>query len=252
MRKLAIVANWKMNTTPESGVALAEDIRRALPGSDNNIDIIICPPFVALDRVGRTLEGSGISLGAQNVHAELEGAYTGEVSAPMLQGLVDFVIVGHSERRTLFGESDDSIGAKVAASVNSGLTPILCVGESLEDRRAGRAVDVVNSQLLTCLAGLDDVSTLLVAYEPVWAIGTGEAATPQIAQDMMASIRDALRSRFGEAADTVRCLYGGSVSPDNVGDFVSQPDIDGALVGGASLSADSFASIVARGSEVGA
>ena len=133
--------------------------------------------------------------------------------------------------------------------MKSGLTPILCVGESLEDRQAGRAVEVVNFQLLTCLAGLDDVSTLLVAYEPVWAIGTGEAATPQIAQDMMASIRDALRSRFGEAADALRCLYGGSVSPDNVSDFVSQPDIDGALVGGASLSADSFVSIVASASE---
>ena len=249
MRKLAIVANWKMNTTPESGAALAEDILNALPDAGNNVDIIICPPFVALDRVGRTLEGSTVSLGAQNVHAESEGAFTGEVSAPMLRGLVEFVIVGHSERRTLFGESDEFVGAKVVAAVNSGLTPILCVGESLEHRQAGRAVDVVNSQLLTCLAGLDDVSTLLVAYEPVWAIGTGEAATPQIAQDMMASIRDTLRSRFGEAADAVRCLYGGSVSPDNVSDFVSQPDIDGALVGGASLSADSFASIVASVSE---
>ena len=246
MRNLAIVANWKMNTTPESGATLAEGILNALPDGGNNVDIIICPPFVALDRVGRTLEGSTVSLGAQNVHAESEGAFTGEVSATMLQGLVEFVIVGHSERRTLFGESDDFIGAKVVAAVNSGLTPILCVGESLEDRQAGRAVDVVKSQLL---AGLHDVSTLLVAYEPVWAIGTGEAATPQIAQDMMASIREALRSRFGEAADAVRCLYGGSVSPDNVSDFVSQPDIDGALVGGASLSADSFASIVASASE---
>ena len=249
MRKLAIVANWKMNMTQESGAALVEDILDALPDGHNNVDIIICPPFVALDRVRRTMEGSRVSLGAQNVHAEPEGAFTGEVSAPMLQGLVDFVIVGHSERRTLFGESDDFIGAKVVAAVKSGLTPILCVGESLEDRQAGRAVEVVNSQLLTCLAGLDDVSTLLVAYEPVWAIGTGEAATPHIAQDMMASIRDTLRSRFGEAADAVRCLYGGSVSPDNVSDFVSQPDIDGALVGGASLSADSFASIVASASE---
>ena len=249
MRKLAIVANWKMNMTPESGAALAKDILNALPDGGNNVDIIICPPLVALDRVSRTLEGSIVSLGAQNVHAESEGAFTGEVSAPMLQGLVDFVIVGHSERRTLFGESDEFVGAKAIAAVKSGLTPILCVGESLEDRQEGRAVDVVNSQLLTCLAGLDDVSTLLVAYEPVWAIGTGEAATPLIAQDMMASIRDALRSRFGEAADAVRCLYGGSVSPDNVSDFASQPDIDGALVGGASLSADSFASIVASASE---
>ena len=249
MRKLAIVANWKMNTTPESGATLTEDILDALPNSDDNVDIIICPPFVALDRVRRTMEGSRVSLGAQNVHAEPEGAFTGEVSAPMLQGLVDFVIVGHSERRTLFGESDDFIGAKAVAAVKSGLTPILCVGESLEDRQAGRAVEVVNYQLLTCLAGLDDVSTLLVAYEPVWAIGTGEAATPRIAQDMIASIRDALRSRFGEAADALRCLYGGSVSPDNVSDFVSQPDIDGALVGGASLAAESFASIVASASE---
>ena len=168
----------------------------------------------------------------------------------MLAELVEFVIVGHSERRTLFAESDEFVGRKVVASIQAGLRPILCVGESLEDRRAGRAENIVGSQLRSCLAGVTDVSSLLVAYEPVWAIGTGEAATPQIAQDMMSSIRSVLRSRFGDSADSVPCLYGGSVSADNVQDFVCEPDIDGALVGGASLDAESFAAIVARASEV--
>ena len=249
MNTLTMVGNWKMNTAQESAVTLAYDISKMV-SPEINCDIIICPPFVALDRVSQAVTGSRIRVGAQNVHPEPSGAFTGEVSPPMLVGLADFVIVGHSERRTLFGESDDFIGRKVVAAVESGLKPILCVGESLEDRQAGRAEEVVTSQLLICLADLEDVSGLLVAYEPVWAIGTGEAATPRIAQDMMSAVRSALRSKFGDRADSVPCLYGGSVSPDNVRDFVRQPDIDGALVGGASLAADSFAAIAARASEV--
>ena len=215
-------------------------------------DIIICPPHISLDRVAQAVAGSRIRVGAQDVHPEDSGAFTGEVSAPMLSELVEFVIVGHSERRALFAESNEFIARKVTASIQAGLRPILCVGESLEDRRAGRAESVVSSQLLACLADVTDMSRLLVAYEPVWAIGTGEAATPQIAQDMMGSIRSALRSRFGDSADSVPCLYGGSVNADNVQSFVRQPDIDGALVGGASLDAESFAAIVARASEVAA
>ena len=249
MNRLTIVGNWKMHTTPSSAYILGYGISRLTTVGDIS-DIVICPPYISLDRVAQAVEGSGIRLGAQDVHPEEAGAFTGEVSAPMLAELVEFVIVGHSERRALFAESDEFIARKVAAAIEAGLKPILCVGESLEDRRVGRAESVVTSQLLTCLANVTDVSPLLVAYEPVWAIGTGEAATPQIAQDMMSSIRSALRSRFADAAYSVPCLYGGSVNADNIQSFVRQPDIDGALVGGASLSAESFASIVARASEV--
>ena len=249
MTRLTIVGNWKMNTTPESSYILGYDITRLVSAKGIG-DIVICPPHISLDRVAQAVSGSGIRIGAQDVHPESSGAFTGEVSAPMLAELVEFVIVGHSERRTLFAESNEFIAGKVTASIEAGLKPILCVGESLEDRRAGRAESMVSSQLLACLADVTDVSRLLVAYEPVWAIGTGEAATPQIAQDMMNSIRSALRSRFGDAADSVPCLYGGSVNDDNVQSFVRQPDIDGALVGGASLDAESFAAIVTRASEV--
>ena len=251
MNRLTIIGNWKMNTTPESAHILGYDILKVISDGDM-CNMVICPPHISLDRVAQAVAGSSIRVGAQDVHPEPSGAFTGEVSAPMLAELVEFVIVGHSERRTLFAESDEFIAGKVTASIEAGLKPILCVGESLEDRRAGRADSVVRSQLLACLANVTDVSSLLVAYEPVWAIGTGEAATPQIAQDMMSSIRSALRSGFGDAAHAVPCLYGGSVNADNVQSFVCQPDIDGALVGGASLVAESFAAIVAKASEVAA
>jgi triosephosphate isomerase len=250
MDSLTIVGNWKMNTTLKSSEVLGYDISRLVKDKDI-VNIVICPPNTSLDRVTQAVAGSSVRVGAQDVYPESSGAFTGEVSPPMLAELVEFVIVGHSERRTLFGESDEFVNRKVIASIEAGLKPILCVGESLEDRRAGRAESIVGSQLLTCLADVTDVSSLLVAYEPVWAIGTGEAATPQIAQDMMSSIRSALRFKFAGAADSVPCLYGGSVNADNVQSFVRQPDIDGALVGGASLDAESFAAIVARASEVG-
>ena len=251
MDRLTIVGNWKMNVTPESAYILGYNILESISGG-SVCNIVICPPYISLDRVVQAVADSSVRVGAQDVHPEPSGAFTGEVSAPMLAELVEFVIVGHSERRTLFAESDEFIAGKVCASIEAGLKPILCVGESLEDRRAGRAESVVSSQLLACLANVTNVSSLLVAYEPVWAIGTGEAATPQIAQDMMSSIRSALRSGFGDAADAVPCLYGGSVNADNVQSFVRQPDIDGALVGGASLDPESFAAIVAKASEVAA
>ena len=249
MTTSTIVGNWKMNTTLASAEILAYGIRdmRVVGGS---VDIIICPPYVSLDRVSRIVSGSRVQVGAQDVHPERSGAFTGEVSPDMIADVADFVIVGHSERRALFGESDEFIGRKVVASLNAGLKPILCVGESLEDRRAGRAEEVVRSQLLNSLGGIEDVDGILVAYEPVWAIGTGEAANPQIAQYMLGTIRFALKSNFGAIADSVPCLYGGSVNADNVQDFVREPDIDGALVGGASLDAQSFAAIVARAAEV--
>ena len=249
MTTLTIVGNWKMNTTPKSAHILGYNISKLNPNEDMG-NIIICPPYISLDGVSQAVAGSSVRVGAQDIHPESSGAFTGEVSPSMVAELADFVIVGHSERRTLFSETDEFVNRKVLAAVEHGLKPILCVGESLDDRRAGRAEEVVTSQLLRCLAGLDDASDLLVAYEPVWAIGTGEAATPRIAQRMMNSIRSALRSRFADAADSVPCLYGGSVNADNVQDFVRQPDIDGALVGGASLDADSFVSIINKASEV--
>ena len=251
MDRLTIVGNWKMNTTPGSAKILGYEISEQVL-AEEMCDIIICPSHISLDRVSQAVAGSNVRVGAQDVYPEFSGAFTGEVSPPMLAELVEFVIVGHSERRALFAESDDFVNRKVLAALEHGLKPILCVGESLEDRRTGRAVEVVTSQLVRCVAGLDDVSDLLVAYEPVWAIGTGEAATPRIAQDMMSAIRSALRSRFGDAADSVPCLYGGSVTADNIQSFVRQPDVDGALVGSASLSAESFAAIVARASEAAA
>ena len=234
-----------MNTTPDTAVSLASGIRDRLEGRKvDQTRVIVCPPFVSLDSVARALEGSEVSVGAQNLHSEPSGAFTGEISAEMLRGLAEFVIVGHSERRTLFAESDELIGAKVEAASAAGLKPILCVGETLQQRRAGEARETVERQVANGLSKVHDVSQTMIAYEPVWAIGTGEAATPEVAQEMMASIRVSLRSRFDDQADSVPLLYGGSVNAGNVRRFVSQPDIDGALVGGASLSVDSFTEIV--------
>ena len=245
METAAIVGNWKMNTTPDTAVSLASGIRDRLEGRKvDQTRVIVCPPFVSLDSVARALEGSEVSVGAQNLHSEPSGAFTGEISAEMLRGLAEFVIVGHSERRTLFAESDELIGAKVEAASAAGLKPILCVGETLQQRSAGEARETVERQVANGLSKVNDVSQTMIAYEPVWAIGTGEAATPEVAQEMMASIRVSLRSRFDDQADSVPLLYGGSVNAGNVRRFVSQPDIDGALVGGASLSVDSFTEIV--------
>ena len=241
-----------MNTSLDSADALAHSILEACNEDvkEGLVHIIICPPFISLDRVAQAVAGSRVRVGAQNVHDEGSGAFTGEVSASMVAELADFVILGHSERRILFNESNEFVNRKALSALDNGLKPILCVGESFENRQAGRAEDVVKSQLLGCLEGVSDISDLLVAYEPVWAIGSGEAASPQIAQHMISTIRLSLRSRFGSVADSVPCLYGGSVNADNIQDFVREPDIDGALVGGASLSAESFAGIVARASEV--
>ena len=246
METTTIVGNWKMNTTPKTAVSLASGIRDRLEGQEvAGTRVIVCPPFVALDTVSRALRGSKVSVGAQNLHSEpSSGAFTGEISAEMLRGLAEFVIVGHSERRTLFGESDEMIEAKIEAASYAGLKPILCVGETLVQRRAGEARQTVERQVAKGLSKVNDVSQTMIAYEPVWAIGTGEAATPDVAQEMIASIRASLRSRFDDQADSVPLLYGGSVNSANVRRFLAQPDIDGALVGGASLSVDSFTEIV--------
>ena len=239
-----IVGNWKMNTTVDEAKEL---VLRMKPGLEaiEDIDKVVCPPFVALAAVGELLQGSSIALGAQNMHHESGGAYTGEVSPEMLADLCQFVILGHSERRHIFGETDASVGKKVGAGIRVGLRPILCVGEKLEEREEGDARAVVEQQLLLGLSRVDSLGDLVVAYEPVWAIGTGKAATPEDAQATMAHIRRTLVARYGErAAHEAALLYGGSVTADNVADFACQKDIDGALVGGASLSPDTFVELV--------
>jgi triosephosphate isomerase len=211
-------------------------------------DIVVCPPFTALGRVAKVLEGTGIKLGAQNVHHAEKGAYTGEVSLSMLKDIgVNHVILGHSERRQYFNESDSLVNLKVKAALASGITPIMCVGETLEERESGATETIVGGQLEGGLEGvvLDRGEKLVIAYEPIWAIGTGMTATPEQAQDVHAFIRARLTQIFGaDLAGTVRIQYGGSVKPDNAADLMSQPDIDGALVGGASLEAASFAAII--------
>lgn len=239
-----IAGNWKMNTTVHEATRLATGVRDGLRTS-SGVDIILCPPFVALQQVRDAVIGSPIKVGAQNMHSEDSGAFTGEIGPLMLQGLCDYVILGHSERRQLFGETDEHVNRKIKAAFGHGFRPILCVGETLEQRGAGRAGAVVAQQLREGLSGLQDITGLLVAYEPVWAIGTGQAATPEIAAEIMGgTVQASLTALFGAAADDVPLLYGGSVNPDNVGSYLRVGAIHGALVGGASLQADQFLRII--------
>ena len=241
-----IIGNWKMNGSR----AMAESLLMGVlvGAKDATASIGICPPFPYLAQVSDKLVGSKLALGAQNVHAAKEGAYTGEVSAAMLANFgVTLCIVGHSERRQLFGEQDATVRDKIQALLAEGLRPILCVGETLEQREAGHDMAVVKGQLNAALEGLQatDCARLLVAYEPVWAIGTGRTATPEQAQAMHATLRSELVKRFDKtAAGRVPLLYGGSVTPDNAGKLLAQVDIDGALVGGASLKTDPFLGII--------
>ena len=233
-----------MNTTPQSAAELARGIVDGTAGIAG-VTTIICPPFVSLQAVNSVIEGSDVSVGAQNVSAEPSGAYTGEVSVGMLAGLATYVIVGHSERRSLYGETDGDVAGKAVAVAAGGLKPIVCVGESLEVRRAGDAEQYCRRQVRESLAGYSSWESLVVAYEPVWAIGTGQAASPRDAQAIARAIRDELSDIAGQAhAGQIPVLYGGSVNPENAGPFVDRPDVDGALVGGASLQADDFSAIV--------
>lgn len=240
---IVVAGNWKMNKT---AVEAAEMIR-AMKGdleAVSGVGTIICPSFPLLSAVAEILRGSTIHVGAQNMHHEIEGAYTGEVSAAMLKDTCRYVIVGHSERRLNFGETDHDVNLKTKAALEADLIPIVCVGERLEEREQGDAERFVSSQVRGALAGVHP-SEVLVAYEPVWAIGTGRAATPHLAQEIMSLIRRELSDMWGpETARVTPLLYGGSVNPDNISDFVRRPDINGALVGGASLDADSFVEIV--------
>lgn len=236
-----------MNKTAAEAAAFGEEIR-PLVADVEAVEMVICPPFTALHALGARLRGSRIGLGAQNMHEAPHGAYTGEVSAAMLKEAgCGYVILGHSERRRLMGETDEQVNAKVKSALAAGLRPIVCVGESLEQRRAGETEDVVVGQVRAALRDVpqDAAAGIVIAYEPVWAIGTGETPTPDDANQVAAVIRSTLAGLFGEeAAAQVRIQYGGSVNADNIASFAAQPHIDGALVGGASLAPDSFARIV--------
>jgi triosephosphate isomerase (TIM) len=250
-RRPLIAGNWKMHKTHLEAVQLTQKTAWALSSDDlAAVETVVCPPFTALRSVGTLIDGDrlAIGLGAQNCHPEPEGAYTGEISAPMLAKLgCAYVIVGHSERRQYFAESDELVSRKARAVLASGMTPIVCLGESLEQREAGRTAEVVQGQVRGSLAGLgaEQVGGLVIAYEPIWAIGTGRAATAQDAQETIALVRGTVAELAGGgAAETVRIQYGGSVKAANIEDLMARPDIDGALVGGASLDADEFALIV--------
>ena len=248
-----IAGNWKMHRDHLEAIQLVQKLAYHLEEDDyEGQEVVVCPPFVSLRSVQTLLQSDKlpIGLGAQNCHPADEGAFTGEISVPMLARLdVTYVLCGHSERRALFAETDEVVNDKVAAVQRHGLRPILCVGETLEEREAGRAVEVVTDQLRGSLAGIaiPDADALVVAYEPVWAIGTGRTATPDDAQEMCAAVRSELTSLYGaDTGDAVRVQYGGSVKPGNIRALMAEADIDGALVGGASLSSEDFALIVSH------
>jgi len=247
MRKKLITANWKMYKTPEQTTAF---FREFLPMADGHTrdEIAVCPPFINLHAAIAAAAGSNVLIGAQNVHWEKEGAFTGEISAPMLVSIgVTHVIIGHSERRQYFNETDDTVNRKLEVSLENGLTPIVCVGEVLEEREAGLTEDVLRRQCLRAFNGISarKAARLTVAYEPVWAIGTGKTATPQMAADAHTVIRYEAENAFGkEFAENLRILYGGSVKPENATALMSESEIDGALVGGASLDPATFSKIV--------
>ncbi len=247
LRKKLIAGNWKMNKPAADAVALVQETV-SLIGKQTDVDVVVCPPFTALESVAKALDGSTLKLGAQNMHFEASGAFTGEISAPMLRAFfATHVILGHSERRTYFGENDELINKKVLAALRNQLRPILCVGETLAEREAGSTLKVVQTQTERCLEGVgkEQAPTLVIAYEPVWAIGTGKVATTAQAQEVHAFIRGLLTNLFGEpAAQKVRILYGGSMKPANAPELLAQKDIDGGLIGGASLEVRSFVDLV--------
>ena len=246
-RRYIIAGNWKMNKTAAEAVGLARGIASEW-GNEAGVEVVLCPPFTALESVAEILKDSSVLLGAQNMHPTGSGAYTGEVSAQMLRYFhVSYVILGHSERREYFAESDAFINEKVLAALGNDLKPILCVGETLEQREHGNTLEVVDAQVRGGLKQVtsEEAESLVIAYEPVWAIGTGKTATPEMAQEVHASIRGILADLFGsEPAEKIRIQYGGSMKPGNAGELLLQPDIDGGLIGGASLEVESFSGII--------
>ncbi len=246
MRRLLIAGNWKMHKDRDRALALAADIIEK-SGEEKKVDIAIFPPSVFLHSISDLAENSVVTVGAQNMHSEIEGAFTGEISSKMvLTSGGRMVILGHSERRHVFGETNDLICSKVKRAISDGLIPVLCIGEKLEEREAGKTEAVLSEQLSRSLDGVDigSAEECILAYEPVWAIGTGVVATPEQAQDAHAFVRGWIREKYGDIADSIRVLYGGSVKPDNAESLLNLEDVDGALIGGASLSAESFCGII--------
>lgn len=241
MRTPIVAGNWKMNNTVEEARALVSMIGKDLDKVPN-VEIIVCPPFMSVVAVANLVSGTKIGVGAQNLHWEPKGAYTGEISAGMIKEFCEYVIIGHSERRTYFHETDETVNMKVKAAIKAGLTPIVCIGETLEENQSGKTADVISAQVLNGLKEIDgeDAKELIVAYEPVWAIGTGLAASADDAQNVHKNmVRANLIKLFGAGvAESIRILYGGSVNAANAAEFFGKADIDGALVGGASLKAD--------------
>lgn len=248
MRKTVIAGNWKMNNDLAQTEKLIVELKNLLKDEKPGCDVIVCPPYTSLSEASKLLKGSNIKLGAQNMYFEDSGAFTGEVSVSMLKSAgCEYVIIGHSERRTIFGESDELINKKIKKALAEGLIPIFCVGELLEERETGITNDVVKRQVLIGLTGVteEEMKKIIIAYEPVWAIGTGKTATPAQAQEVHEFIRDLIEIDYSlEIANDVTIQYGGSVKPDNAKELLSQKDIDGALVGGACLKADSFLGII--------
>lgn len=248
-RRILIAGNWKMNKTATEAAALVTEIKRDVFDVDN-VDILVCPPFTALAVVGDVVRDSNVSLGAQNMYFEDKGAYTGEISTAMLKDCgCTHVIIGHSERRTIFNESDETINKKVKKALEADLIPILCIGEKLEEREANKTFEVITNQLEGDLADIDsdNIKKIIIAYEPVWAIGTGKTATSEQAQEAHAFIRNLIKEKYDSVvADGIIILYGGSMKPANVEELVSQPDVDGGLIGGASLEAASFVELVKK------
>lgn len=248
MRKKVIAGNWKMNLDLHQSQKLVSEIINGL-GKDNRADVIVCPPFTSLSEVSSLLKGTQIKLGAQNMHFEESGAFTGEISANMLKSVgCEYVILGHSERRVIFNEPDELINKKIKTALIKELKPIFCVGELLEQRESGETMNVISTQIEKGLNGItsEQMKNIIIAYEPVWAIGTGKTATPQQAQEVHLFIRELVAKKFSASvAENIIIQYGGSVKPDNSSELLSQKDIDGALVGGACLKADSFLGIIA-------
>lgn len=248
MRKKVIAGNWKMNKNLTESISLIKEIKLAALSLSGKVEVIVCPPYTSLETGAGLLKESPVKLGAQNMHFEESGAFTGEISASMLKSVgVEYVILGHSERRTIFGENNEIINKKMKKALSSGLKPIFCVGETLEERETNLTEKVIEKQVVEGLAGIsaEEMKSIIIAYEPVWAIGTGRNATPQQAEDVHLFIRNLVNRLYSSAvSDNVVIQYGGSVKPDNSKELLSMPNIDGALVGGACLKADSFIDII--------
>ena len=250
MRKLFIAGNWKMNTTLMEAVDLVNEMKEPLDAVEG-VDKVVCPPFISVAVISEILMGSTVKVGAQNMYFKEKGAFTGEISPSMLVDICEYVIIGHSERRQYFGETDDSVNKKVRAALDAGLKPIICIGENLEQNKLRETAQIVTAQAKRALDGIGYTTAIVIAYEPIWAIGTGKAATGTDANATVRIIRGVIGDIYGaRAAQDIRILYGGSVTATNITEFIMQPDIDGALVGGASLKAGEFVSMVEQAATI--